>query len=475
MSNLFTAMTTSGRASAAALVLPDGTPIRYAQAPSLTDAWCRALAGPGKSLVVCFAGRNTATVLCYLAVLRLGHAIALLDAGLDPVDADRFLGAYQPEFVVWCPDKGVAMKRSPSGYRHVADLGEAVVWARATATEGVLHRDLALVLSTSGSTASPKAARLSYASLESNSRAISETLGITDAERGITALPLHFAYGLLMLSSHMLSGASVAICQERPTSRAFWRHFNAAGCTNFPGVASTYDILWSMLPDFSLVPALRVMTQGGSRLRDERVLGYAALMERRKGQFFVTYGQTEATGRISSLNVTQLPERVGSVGRVIPRGRLEVRNNDRTMGGSKIGEIIYEGPNVMMGYAESRADLSLGGVLGGTLHTGDVGYLDAEFLYLTGRRSRIAKILGLRLSLDDIERLFEDAGSAVALDHGDHGILLLTEESPECLEKARPPVAAKLGVPASLLAIRRVDRLPRTATGKIDYTRLPDN
>jgi acyl-CoA synthetase (AMP-forming)/AMP-acid ligase II len=471
--NLFTAMTAGGSASSTALIRPDGTPVTYAQLPPLTDQWCRVMQRAGKSLVVCFAGRNLATVLCYLAALRLGHAVALLDAGLDPRDCDRFLTAYQPEFVVWCPDNGTSRRSPPSLYRHTADVGGAAIWSRITAPDGPLHGDLALVLSTSGSTGSPKAARLSYAGLASNSRAISESLGVTDAERGITALPLHFAYGLMMLSSHLLSGAGVACCEQPPTSRAFWRYFSESRCTNFAGVDSTYDTLWRVLGMFDLVPTLRVMTQGGQRLRDELVLGYAALMERRKGRFFVTYGQTEATGRISSLDVIRWPERVGSVGTVIPGGRLAIAGNEGSTQDPMVGKIIYSGPNVMLGYAERRADLATGDVMGGTLGTGDVGYLDGEFLYLTGRQKRIAKVLGRRLSLDDIERLFADVGVAVAVDRGDRGLLLLTEEPPAGFEKACPRVAARVGIPVTLLAVRRVDRFPRTRTGKIDYTRLP--
>jgi len=138
-----------------------------------------------------------------------------------------------------------------------------------------------------------------------------------------------------------------------------------------------------------------------------------------------------------------------------------------------VGKIIYSGPNVMLGYAERRADLATGDVMGGTLGTGDVGYLDGEFLYLTGRQKRIAKVLGLRLSLDEIERLFADVGAAVAVDRGDRGLLLLTEEPSAGFEKACPRVAARVGIPVTLLAVRRVDRFPRTRTGKIDYTRLP--
>jgi acyl-CoA synthetase (AMP-forming)/AMP-acid ligase II len=126
----------------------------------------------------------------------------------------------------------------------------------------------------------------------------------------------------------------------------------------------------------------------------------------------------------------------------------------------------------MLGYAGGRADLALGDVTGGVLPTGDLGYIDGEFLYLTGRRKRIAKVLGLRISLDDVERLFEDAGVTAAVDGGDR-VLLFTDGPTERLESARVPVAAELGIPAALVTIRRVPALPRTANGKLDYRSLP--
>lgn len=473
MSSMFTAMATSGNSTATALVLPDRTTITYAQLPSLTDEWCRMMESPGKSIVVCFAGRNLATVSCFLAALRLGHAIAILDASLQEWERNRFVAAYQPEFVAWCPDDGMAMKSSLRHYRHVADLSGAELWARTAGTEEMPHPDLAVILSTSGSTGNPKAARLSYQGLAHNSMSISGPLGAADAQRGVTSLPLHFVFGLLTLTSHLLSGGSVAISADRPTSRSFWQYFTASGCTNFRGVASTYDILWRMLPDLYRVPTLRTMTQGGSRLRNDRVLGYAAFMEHRKGQFLVTYGQTEA-GRMASLDVINSPERVGSVGKVISGCDLFIRDNDAYLADRKIGEVVYSGPNVMLGYANCRTDLSKGDEIGGILGTGDIGYLDAGFLYLTGRRERVTKIFGLRLSLDDIERLFEDVGSVAAVADGDQGVILLTEESPKGFEKVRPRVAARLGIPALLITIRHVNELPRTRTGKIDYTRLAE-
>jgi acyl-CoA synthetase (AMP-forming)/AMP-acid ligase II len=462
--DLFAALT-GGERGAPALLDPDGGTVRYGELPGWTDPWARAMQMPGKALVVCFAGRTAATVRCWLATLRLGHAVAMLDAGLPAAARERFLAAYQPDLIAWCADGGLP---PPAGYVATDPAPpDGTLWRRGTPAPGEPHADLALVLSTSGTTGNPKTVRLSYGNVAANAGAVATSLELTAADRAATALPLHFGYGLSVVASHLIAGGSAAVLAEPPTGRAFWRRFVATGCTGFPGVAPTYELLARMLPDLDRVPELRLMTSSGSRLRDELVLRYADWLARRGGRLFMMYGQTESTSRMTCLHPRHLPERVGSVGTAIPGGRLEITGAD-----GRSGDIVYTGPNVMLGYAGGRADLALGDVTGGVLPTGDLGYLDGEFLYLTGRRKRIAKVLGLRISLDDVERLFEDAGVTAAVDGGDR-VLLFTDGPTERLESARAPVAAELGIPASLVAIRRVARLPRTSNGKLDYRALP--
>ena len=342
--------------------------------------------------------------------------------------------------------------------------------AAAVAPGAEPHPELALVLSTSGTTGNPKTVRLSYGNVLANARAIAVSLELTGLDRSATALPLHFGYGLSVVASHLIVGGSAAVLAEPPSGRAFWKRFVATGCTGFPGVAPTYELLARMLPELDRVPALRLMTSSGSRLRDPLVLRYADWLERRGGRLHMMYGQTESTSRMTCLHPRHLPERVGSVGTAIPGGSLSVAGEESLPDG-RSGEIVYSGPNVMLGYAADRAQLALGDATGGVLRTGDLGFLDEGFLYLTGRRKRIAKLLGLRISLDDVERLFEDAGLTAAVDGGDR-VVLFTDGPTGRLESARAPVAAELGIPAALLAIRRVPRLPRTANGKLDYRAL---
>src|SRR5215211_2090492 len=274
--DLFTALAGGDRA-APALLDGDGTTVPYGQLTAWTDPWARALDSPRKALVACFAGRSLPTVRCWLAVLRLGHAAAMLDAGVPAAARDRFLAAHQPNLVAWCPDDGRASPADPpAGYRAVdAALPGAVLWRRVDPPPGEPHPDLALVLSTSGSTGNPKAVRLSYQNVAANSAAVAASLGVTPADRAATSLPLHFGYGLSVVGSHLVAGGSVAVIPDRPTGLAFWRRFTTAGCTGFPGVAPTYELLSRMLPDLDKVPGLRVMTCSGSRLRGELVLRFA--------------------------------------------------------------------------------------------------------------------------------------------------------------------------------------------------------
>ena len=440
--------------------------LSYGELAGLVGRCERVLRRDGKALVLCAGDRDLPTLLAYLAALRLGHAVAFLPASKE------ILSAYQPEFVVPAPGSGAGL--AGLGYRPAAELvGGTMVFQRDSQPAGEIYRDMALLLGTSGSTGSPKTVRLSYSGLAGNTAAVIGALGITAAERAPTTLPITHAYGLSVLNSHLLAGAGVVLGGRAPLSLATWDHLLRSGATSFAAVPTTYAGFGPAHVSLLGRSKIRTMTQSGARLGDDLTMRLVQMMDQRNGRFFVMYGQTEATSRIARLDPADLPGRLGSVGTAVPGGTITIRaapSHARAVPGE--GAICYRGPGVMLGYAAGRADLCRGAEVD-VLDTGDLGYLREGYLYLTGRAKRIVKVLGVRTSLDDLERMVERPGHPAAVICGtDDVVHLVGAGDPAVHEQQRRQLVDSLGVPGRHVVFRHVDRLPRTPGGKVDYQSL---
>ena len=430
-----------GRRDDPALVLPSGDAITYGELPSLTAGARRHLGAlPGRSLVLLFAVPGPDTVAWLLAARETGHAVLLADPALgDPATA-RLFEAYEPELVV----RGTQVTRRRGGAPPP-------------------HEDLALLMMTSGSTGQPQAVALSGANLDANAGAIVTALNIAPGDRAVTSLPLHYCYGLSVLTSHLRAGAAVVLTGDPPTGRPFWRTAAASAATTFAGVPMTYEALLPLLS--SRWPAtLRTITQAGGALRREVAERLAHLATDAGAHLFVMYGQTEATARMSVHDVHRFPGKLGSAGRPVPGGSFTVDAGHA---------VRYRGPNVMLGYASSRADLALGDRMRGELDTGDLGRLDEDgFLWLHGRRKRIVKVAGRRVGLDEVEQaLSAVSGPVAAVPDGD-GITVWCCADAGAVQARGAAVCAELGLPPVAIRVRETSSLPRTPTNKIDYPLL---
>ncbi len=215
---------------------------------------------------------------------------------------------------------------------------------------------------------------------------------------------------------------------------------------------------------------IRVMTQAGGRLAPGLTCHFHAFMDSVKGRFFVMYGQTEATARMAVLHHDDVPRKLGSVGRVIQGGRVCIQICEAKE--DPDGEIVYRGPNVMLGYAEGRDDLSLGDRLQRVLHTGDTGRLDAEgFLYVTGRTKRMVKVAGKRVSLDEIENLVSVECPHAVVGRDDEIHIFCVDGSEPFREVGRR-LSAATGLHRTVFRFRRIDAIPLTSSGKTDYNNL---
>jgi acyl-CoA synthetase (AMP-forming)/AMP-acid ligase II len=438
------------------------------------------IASERKRLVFLFCGVNSETLIGLLGAAAAGHATALIDP-LVPEDVlTGLIEAYQPELVLGAGGIGeklpaVANSAETSGS---FDCRAGVIeWLARDGGSSFPPIDpaLQLLLSTSGTTGSQKYVRLSRDAVIANARQIAEALSIDEQSVGIAHLPLHYSYGLSVVTSHLTSGGRLCLINDSITSPSFWSKIENVGGSHFPGVPFHYVALARL--GAGLVPeSVKVFTQAGGALDlrvQTKIRDWAA---QRDGRFYVMYGQTEASPRMATLQHADHVRKAGSVGVALAGGQFSiVDDHGAPLPADAVGTVVYEGPNVMSGYALSRADLDKGDEMKGRLETGDLGRLDAEgFLYLTGRTKRFAKIAGYRLGLDEIERELFAVCPVACLDLGEKIAVAHEQESETALKARVRELADSYKVPSSSFALRKVTQIPRASSGKIDYARLKD-
>jgi acyl-CoA synthetase (AMP-forming)/AMP-acid ligase II len=419
---------------------------------------------------------SLSSVLRYISAYESGRAVALLDPGLPAEALEELVRRYQPAAVVGL-DEGEPADLSPAkGYLTEESPALGLNWRHESGPEAAPHPDLAVLLATSGSTGNPKLVRLSRTAVHANATGIAQALGLDENEIAPTSLPLFYTYGLSVLNSHLVGGATVLVVDGGVLSRDFWRGFDRHGATSLSGVPHHYEMLTKIRWKAASHPSLRTLTQAGGKMRVELVAAMHEQISATGGRLFVMYGQTEATARIAILPHDRLPEKLGSAGLPVPGGSISIRLDDGTMTteAGMVGEVVFTGPNVMQGYADDVNDLARGDDLGGVLATGDIGHLDPDgFLFLDGRVKRIGKVFGIRVNLDDVERLAAlHVGPVAAVSGADKVVVFVTAHA-EGVDLAGH-LASELRLHRSGFDVRTVDVLPTLSSGKLDYRRLTE-
>lgn len=407
--------------------------------------------GTGRRLVLVAGSNELDAVVAYLGALAAGHAV-LLAAGDNPAAVQTLITHYDPDVVVRPAGGAWGYEQRRAGSAHH------------------LHPDLALLLSTSGSTGSPKLVRLSHRNLRANAESIAQYLGIRSTDRAATTLPMHYCYGLSVINSHLARGAGLILTGLSVADRCFWSLFRRAGGTAFAGVPYTFTLLSRIGFDEMRLPRLRYVTQAGGRLAPDRVRHYAALARDRGWQLFVMYGQTEATARMAYLPPHLAAEHPSAIGVPVPGGSMRL-DPVPDHPDPDVGELVYAGPNVMLGYAETAADLREGRTVH-ELRTGDLARRRAAGLFeIVGRRSRFVKAFGLRIDLDRVEAGLAADGIAAYCAGADDDLVVAVERDPGGNRGAgsiRRLVADRCGLPARSVRVAVVPEIPRLPSGKPD-------
>ena len=417
-----------------------------------------------QQLIILCADNDILSISIYLKALKSRTPIMILSNDIDSNELNKILNNFKPSFLIAnqniCIDAPYHQKKVYKNYNiysYYQNLNASFL----------INKDLALLLPTSGSTGSAKFVRISHNNIFSNSNSIIKYLKIDKNDKTITTLPMSYSFGLSIINTYYKAGASLIITKHSIVSREFWKTMKDTDITSISGVPYIFELLDKFGFFKQSYSNLKTITQAGGRLKNElkeKINNYSAL---NRINFFVMYGQTEATARISYVPPNKLASKIDSIGIAIPKTKLNVETKD-----SKEGELIFEGENVSMGYALDYKDLSKGDMNNGVLKTGDIGYKDVDgYFYITGRKSRFIKINGIRLSLDDAEKLieneFEDLD--VICIGCDDDLVVKYEGKNNLNDDIKNFVCKKIKIHHKYLKVTKINKITRNSSGKKIY------
>ncbi len=423
-----------------------------------------------RSLLFCLCQNKPGSLIGYYTFISNSIVPLMLDASMDQEMLAKLISTYKPEYL-WLPSELVSS--FPEGEEKYVLLGYSLVKLNQDNPYS-LQENLALLLTTSGSTGSPKLVRLSYENMEANAKSIAEYLSIDEHERPITTLPMNYSFGLSIINSHLLKGATILLTSKSLMEKEFWSLLKNQQATSLSGVPYTFEILKKLRFFRMDLPALKTLTQAGGKLNIDLNKEFTEFSQQAGKRFIVMYGQTEATARMSYLPSEYSLSKLGSIGIAIPGGKFSLIDDAGSVidEPNSIGELKYKGLNVSMGYAECGDDLQKGDENNGVLYTGDLAKRDGDnFYFIVGRKKRFIKLFGNRVNLDETEQILKSyIPDCACTGEDDHLKIFITDSERE--NEVRNFISAKTGIHHSAFSVRYIAEIPKNPSGKTIYSIL---
>jgi long-chain acyl-CoA synthetase len=425
---------------------------------------------PKRSLIFSLNKNSLGSFCGYFSFLKNKVVPLMLEAKIDFELLEKLISSYKPDYL-WLPSEDIS--RFPGG-EIICSVFDYSLLKLESQSLYKLNEDLALLLATSGSTGSPKLVMLTYENIKSNALSIIEYLSIDNVERPITTLPMSYSFGLSIINSHLYSGATILLTSRSLFEREFWTLLKKHKATSLSGVPYTFEMLKKLRFFKMELPFLITLTQAGGKMNNELNKEFAEFCHNNNKRLFVMYGQTEATARMSYLPYEQSLSKLGSMGIAIPGGQFSIINESGQIitDSNVVGELVYEGRNVSLGYAECGKELSKLDENKGVLITGDMAKRDDDgFYYIVGRKKRFVKIFGNRINLDETERLLKNIVSDCACVGNDDQMYIYINDKSRS-DEVRNFISVKTGIHHSAFSIRIIEKIPKNSSGKTIYSGL---
>ena len=446
----------------------EGQKITYSELQALTNDLSENI--KPRTLVFILCDNTLGSVVGYLASLNTNAVPVLLEKDLAPELLRNLISIYEPAFI-YMPQQN---EYAPQNSKSTCEKWDYKLVQLEKTSKTMLSPELTLLLSTSGSTGSPKFVRISHENLKSNTEAIASYLKINKQDRAITGLPMNYTFGLSILNSHFIAGATILLTNKTLFDKEFWSFFKEQKATSLSGVPYMFEMLDRMRFFRSTYPSLQKMTQAGGKLKKELAEKCLQYSVDNNIEFTVMYGQTEATARISYLPFEGALRRPDSIGIPIPGGKMTLidKSGNNIEDSDVEGELVYQGKNVALGYAKQKEDLQKGDEWKGVLHTGDLAKRDADgYFFVTGRLKRFIKMHGKRVNLDEIEKIAKSVVSECACIGSENRLeVYVVEESKIPAVKER--IVDMTHIHPTTVKVKLLDEIPKNSSGKIRYSEI---
>lgn len=447
-----------------AILDDSGCELSYGALAEMADAVKNVLAE--RELVFVLSSNKAGSLAGFLSLYDNKDVCLLLSSHIDRGLLDALFTTYHPSYM-WMPNEMV----EELGYEAVYTAYDFTL-CKTGQKAPEMNPDLSMLMTTSGTTGSPKLVRHKYGNIESNAKNVAEVFGWTPGDRGIIDLPMQYTMGLNVILSHLYAGATVLLMEANLLSPLYWKFIKEQKGTNFTGVPYSYEILSKLRFQRMDLPFLNTMAEGGGKLSDAQFETFAKFAEEKGKRFFATFGTTETSARLAYLPPKDATTHIGSIGTAIPEGKLSLvdENGNEITTPDTEGELRYDGPNVTMGYGTCVEDLLKGDEFCGTYYTGDIAKMDADgYFYIVGRKKRFLKLFGLRVSLDQSEKIIKEAFNIECACTGDDNQMRIYITEDSLKDDVKKLIAEKTGLIAKSFEVNVISEIPRFESGKINY------
>lgn len=422
-----------------------------------------------RSVIFCLCENCAGSLIGYMAFENNKQVPLLLSAGLDEELRNNLESMYTPSYY-WVPER---KKEEIKGEKIYSAYGYILL--KTEYDPYPLNEKLSMLLTTSGSTGSPKLVRHKYGNLEANAENVAKVFSWRpDEEIGICDLPMNYTMGLNVINSHLVVGATVLMVKANLMDPDFWEFIKVNGGTSFCGVPFSYEVMRRVGFDKMDLPELYTLAEGGGKLTDKMFKWIATYAKENGKRFCATFGTSETSARMAFLDPDLALEKIGSMGKAIPNGELFLLDEAVGEDGTVTGELGYRGPNVTMGYALNKDDLLKDDEFCGEYHTGDIAKRDADgFYFIIGRKGRFLKLFGLRVSLDETERILKTQYPNVDFCcTGDDKRMNIFMTDEKIKDEIIPFISGKTNLHNSAFRVFTIDEIPRNDYGKVKFVEL---